>query len=121
MRRSFLTAAAFAAVIVSSPALSRTQSFDGLWSIEVVTESGDCDRAYRYPVAVENGRVRNAGPVTFMISGSVASNGAVRGRIGRGSAGAAVTGHLIGASGRGSWSASGPRTCSGYWVAEKRA
>lgn len=121
MRQPILATAALAAVLVSSQAAtSRTRSFDGLWSIEVVTESGECDRAYRYPVAVENGRGRNAGPVTFTISGSVAPDGVVTGRIGRGSDGAAVRGRLMEASGRGHWSASGSRTCSGYWVAEKR-
>ena len=119
--RHLILAAAFAAVLASGDdAFSRTRSFDGLWSIEIVTERGDCDRAYRYPVAVENGRVRNAGPVTFAISGSISDNGTVVGRIGRGSYGAEVRGQLMGASGRGFWSASGSAMCSGYWVAEKR-
>ena len=121
MRHPILAAAAFAAVFASGyEAFARTRSFDGLWSIEIVTERGDCDKAYRYPVAVENGRVRNAGPVSLAISGSVADNGTVTGRIGRGSYGAEVRGQLMGASGRGSWSASGSAVCSGYWVAEKR-
>ena len=24
--------------------------FDGTWSVEILTDSGTCDRAYRYPV-----------------------------------------------------------------------
>ena len=32
--------------------------FDGTWSVEIITEAGTCDRAYRYPVRIENGRAR---------------------------------------------------------------
>ena len=36
-------------------------SFDGGWSVLIVTEKGTCDRAYRYPVKIENGSVGYAG------------------------------------------------------------
>ena len=52
---------------------------DGRWSIEVITEKGDCDRAYRYSVLVENGAARYAGSEPITVSGRVASNGAVNG------------------------------------------
>lgn len=26
--------------------------FDGTWSVEIITETGSCDRAYRYPVRI---------------------------------------------------------------------
>ena len=40
-------------------------SFDGSWSVLIVTEKGTCDRAYRYPVKIENGSVGYAGSASF--------------------------------------------------------
>ncbi len=98
------------------------QQFNGRWSVEVVTERGECDRAYRYPVAVENGRVRYAGDAPFEINGRVAANGAVQGSIvaPQGQGRAEVRGKLDGGWGTGTWVARGRMNCSGKWVAEKR-
>ena len=30
-------------------------SFDGIWSVVIVTQKGACDRAYRYPIRIRNG------------------------------------------------------------------
>src|ERR1700733_9763518 len=49
------------AVFVLAGASARTANFDGRWSVLVITESGTCDAAYRYGVAVENGVVRYRG------------------------------------------------------------
>ena len=39
------------AVLVGSPTAAGTQSnFDGTWRVLIITEAGDCDRAYRYRV-----------------------------------------------------------------------
>ncbi len=98
-----------------------SQAFDGRWSVEVITQRGDCDRAYRYAVAVENGRVRYAGPEDFAVSGTVSANGAVRGVISRGNDRANVSGRLSGNHGSGTWTAAGgSRNCSGVWSADKR-
>ena len=47
-------APAFAAPIASA------KGFDGGWSVLIVTEKGTCDRAYRYPVKIENGEIGRA-------------------------------------------------------------
>lgn len=60
-------------------------AFHGAWSVEVITEKGDCDKAYRYPVIVQNGRVRYGGSEAFEASGTVSASGAVQGSISRGS------------------------------------
>ena len=104
----------------ASMAIAQTNRFDGTWSVEVVTESGSCDRAYRYAVTIENGRARYAGTEAFNVSGQVRPNGAVSGSISRGQDRANVTGRLSGTTGGGTWTASGARTCSGRWSAEKR-
>ncbi len=96
------------------------QQFNGQWSVLVVTERGECDKAYRYPIAIENGRVRYAGEGTFTINGQVARNGAVQGSIAGGSHRADVRGRLSGAAGSGTWTISGGRSCSGSWSADKR-
>ena len=46
--------------------------YDGLWSVSIVTEKGDCDRGYRYPIRISNGQLANAGDTAFTISGKVA-------------------------------------------------
>ncbi len=117
---SWLGAAAGTALALAPQAQAQTKKFDGRWSVEVVTERGDCDRAYRYAVIVENGRARYGGPEQFDVNGQVRQNGAVSASISRGQDRANVTGQLVGGTGRGTWSTSGGRACSGYWNAEKR-
>jgi hypothetical protein len=125
-RPSFLLGAvligmAAAAIGQSAPAhASLPNKHDGRWSIEVITEKGDCDRAYRYSVLVENGAARYAGSEPITVSGRVASNGAVNGSIAYGDNRANVTGKLADGTGAGRWSWSGSRTCSGNWNAERR-
>jgi len=117
---SWLGAAALAASFLASEAQAQTNRFDGTWSVEVVTEQGACDRAYRYSVIVERGRARYGGPEQFNVNGQVRPNGSVSASISRGQDRANVTGQLSGATGRGTWNTSGGRSCSGYWNAEKR-
>ena len=113
--------AAFAAACFLPPqAQAQTNRFDGNWSVEVVTEQGACDRAYRYAVIVQNGRARYGGPENFNVNGQVSPNGSVSASITRGQDRANVSGWLSGATGRGTWSTSGGRVCSGYWNGEKR-
>jgi hypothetical protein len=118
---SWLGAAAAVGVSLAPPAVAQSNRFDGTWSVEVVTEQGACDRAYRYSVIVQNGRARYGGPERFDISGQVQSNGAVAASISRGQDRANVRGRLSGNRGSGTWSTSGGRSCSGNWNAEKRS
>lgn len=121
MRVTFrLGAAALAASFLAPAAQAQTNRFDGTWSVEVVTERGECDRAYRYSVIVQNGRARYGGPEQFDVNGQVRPNGSVSASISRGQDRAHVTGQLSGGRGRGTWSTSGGRACSGYWNAYKR-
>lgn len=118
---TILAASAFLAAAGAAAAQDRgARRFDGSWSVEVVTERGECDRAYRYGIVIEDGRARYAGGNDFTISGRVQPNGAVRGSIARGSDRADVVGRLADGSGQGTWTASGARNCSGRWNAEKR-
>ena len=122
MRQTFFAAAAFAAVVMSGAAQAQGNKFDGNWSVEVITEKGECDKAYRWPVIVQNGRARYGGPENFNVSGQISANGAVSGVISRGQDRANVKGR-VGSNGwgQGTWTAvAGSRSCSGRWNAEKR-
>lgn len=113
-------ASAAALLCASVGARAETNLFDGHWSVQVLTDRGACDRAYRYPVVVQNGQVRYGGPEAFTATGQVAPNGAVRGSLIRGDDRAYVTGRLGGPFGQGTWTISGSRACAGRWNAEKR-
>ena len=118
------TAAAFAVLAsAAAPAfaapMATAKGFDGGWSVLIVTEKGTCDRAYRYPVKIENGSVGYAGSASFNVTGKVGANGAVVVTVSRGSQSANGTGRMSGTDGSGTWTtASGE--CSGVWTAERR-
>jgi hypothetical protein len=120
--RSLAAVSAIAAAIVSAPAPAGAQAaFNGTWSVLIVTTMGSCDRAYRYPLRVDNGRVTYGGQADFKVSGRVSSNGAVTVTVSRGDQGATGSGRLVGRSGSGTWrGAASSNACSGTWTAEKR-
>jgi len=109
---TFAAPTGFAAASVSTP-----RSYDGLWSVSVVTEKGDCDRGYRYPIRIANGVLANAGDAVFTISGKVAQTGAITVMVSAAGKNATGSGHLAGSSGQGAWRGG---ECSGTWTAERR-
>ncbi|MDF2813768.1 MAG: large exoprotein involved in heme utilization or adhesion [Microvirga sp.] len=119
--KPWLGLALIAGSLAPTSAVAQGTRFDGTWSVEVVTEKGACDRAYRYSVIVQNGRARYGGPENFDIRGQVRTNGSVSASISRGQDRANVTGRLSGKFGTGTWTTSGGRVCSGDWNAEKRS
>ena len=108
-----------ATVPASAPAFARS-NFDGQWSVLIVTEKGTCDRAYRYPVKIDNGAVGYAGSASFDVNGKVAPTGAVTVTVSK--AGKSATGHgrMSATDGAGTWIAAGGE-CSGTWTAERRS
>jgi hypothetical protein len=102
----------FAAPIAPSQA-----TFDGQWSVLIVTEKGRCDRAYRYPVKIQNGAVDYAGTASFTVSGKVDTNGTLSVVVARGTQKANGTGRMSESDGAGTWIAG---ECSGFWTAERR-
>jgi hypothetical protein len=92
-------------------------AYDGLWSVSIVTEKGDCDRGYRYPIRISRGMLSNAGDTAFTIAGSVGPSGLIRVTVSHGSASASGLGRLSGNIGSGSWNGG---SCSGTWTAERR-
>jgi hypothetical protein len=110
-----------AALIFCAGEVSAASSFDGRWSVLVITEAGDCDRAYRYPVEIMNGRITYAGDVNIDLAGRVDRNGRLSASIRRADQSAKGSGRLSGNSGSGTWTGQSPTMqCSGRWEAERR-
>jgi hypothetical protein len=114
-------AAMLAATAVPASATAVAKSnFDGQWSVLIVTQKGTCDRAYRYPVRINNGSVGYAGDSSFTVSGKVGANGSVIVTVARGDQSAHGIGRLSATDGSGMWTA-GSGECSGTWTAERRS
>jgi hypothetical protein len=114
-----LLVAATAAVNFAARA-SAASPFDGRWSVVIETERGNCDRAYRYGLLIQNGNVTHSGDSAFDVRGHVAGNGAVRVRVSRGESYADGNGRLSRDAGTGVWRGVGDGACSGHWFAERR-
>jgi hypothetical protein len=96
-------------------------NFDGRWSVVIITDAGSCDRAYRYGVRIQGGRVSYAGDASVSFSGTVSNDGRVSVSVRAGSQSASGSGRLSGNSGGGTWSGASPNNrCSGTWEAERR-
>jgi hypothetical protein len=122
LSRAIAAAIAIASTIVATTIIASTASFavpryDGLWSVSIVTEKGDCDRGYRYPIRISNGLLANAGDSVFTITGKVGGTGAITVAVSGGGRSAIGSGRLAGNIGTGSWAGG---SCSGSWTAERR-
>jgi hypothetical protein len=110
-------AASITASCIASTTSLALPRYDGLWSVSVVTEKGDCDPGYRYPVRITNGTLFNAGDANFTVSGKVGNTGAITVTVSAAGKSATGYGRLAGDAGVGSWTGG---SCSGRWTAERR-
>jgi hypothetical protein len=113
-------AGAFGALVAATTLISSGSAaprYDGLWSVSIVTEKGDCDRGYRYPIRITNGQLVNAGDTNFAISGKVGQTGAITVTVAAAGKSASGSGQLAGNAGGGHWAGG---ACSGSWTAERR-
>jgi hypothetical protein len=107
--------------MLSGAGLLAAPTFDGNWSVLIVTDSGQCDPAYRYGLVIRNGQVIYEGDASVNVAGRVSGNGAVNVRVSAGSQSANGTGRLSSVQGGGTWRGNGSSgTCSGRWSAERR-
>ena len=123
MPRGLPTAAVAALLLgmAAAPRAVQAASVDGNWSVLVITEKGDCDRAYRYAVKVADGRVAYSGDAAVDMNGTVSPSGAVKVSIRLGEKGANGTGRLSDNAGTGTWRGTAANsTCAGRWEAERR-
>lgn len=116
----FFTAMAAAAVLVAAiPFAARAaNSYDGMWTVTIMTQSGNCPSSLRYGVRVASGRVLADGQ-SYQVNGSVATNGATRVTVSEQGQSASGTGRLSGNTGAGRWRTSTGQ-CSGQWTAARR-
>ena len=118
--RAATLATVFAAVVSSAAPSAHAASFDGPWSVLVVTRAGSCDQSYRYGVTIARGVVYYAGGGPVSLTGRVSPSGAVTVRVSSGPQYAIGSGRLSRSSGRGSWRGQGPSgACSGVWSATR--
>src|ERR1700744_953570 len=106
--------------IASAAPAPGVAQFDGNWSVSIITDSGACDRGYRYPLRIAGGRIYYDNP-NIAVNGIVNPRGLVAVTVGAGGQSASGTGRLSRDYGEGTWSgrwASGQ--CSGHWEAERR-
>jgi len=102
---------------------SAQSTFDGGWSVLIITEVGTCDAAYRYPLQIANGEVlydTKEGSGAVQITGKVEPAGQVKVVVQRGGQHAVGIGKLSQNSGVGSWAGkSAGEDCSGRWEARR--
>jgi hypothetical protein len=90
--------------------------------VVIQTRGGDCTPMLRYPVAITNGVVTNAGESPVAVSGRVTPVGSVRVTVSAGGSSANGTGHLSTTSGGGVWRGQGTTgVCMGTWQASRRS
>ena len=108
---------AVSTIFAATPGLA-TPRYDGIWSVAIVTKTGDCVASYRYPMRITDGILVNAGALLIDVSGKVAPSGVITVTLTHGVTSAAGSGRLSGTVGSGSWIGA---SCSGSWTAERRS
>lgn len=121
LKRILLTTLLLLAAAAPGSARSTQSSFDGRWSVVIITDAGSCDRSYRYGLVVSRGRISYEGDSGVVISGGVDRGGRVSVNLRYGDSAARGSGRLSRSAGEGRWhGASSSARCSGRWLAERR-
>jgi hypothetical protein len=121
LKRIVLPTLALLAATAPGSARSTQSSFDGHWSVVIITDAGSCDRSYRYGLRVSHGRIQYEGGSGVMVSGGVDPRGRISVSLRYGQAAAQGSGRLSRSDGAGHWQgASSGARCSGRWLAERR-
>jgi hypothetical protein len=120
LRRFMLVTVLLLTTVIDGSAKTSRTSFDGSWSVLILTDAGTCDRAYRYGVRIAGGQLHYDGGVGVALSGQVGPNGNVRVNLRQGDAAAQGSGRLSRSAGSGRWQGASPNLrCSGHWQAER--
>jgi hypothetical protein len=121
LQRIVLSTLVLLAAAAPGSARSTQVSFDGRWSVVIITDAGTCDRSYRYGLVVSRGRISYEGDNSVIISGGVDRGGRVSVSLRYGESAAQGSGRLSRSGGAGRWQgASSGSRCSGRWLAERR-
>lgn len=116
INKSRVVAGAFASALVMAAAMTpAAATFDGSWTVNIITTKGTCDAGMALPIQINSGRV--ASTVSEVgVTGRVADHGGITVTVIQGIKRAFGIGKLADASGSGTWRG-GP--CSGTWTASK--
>jgi hypothetical protein len=121
LRTIVLGTLVLAGIAFSTGTASARSTYDGAWSVLIVTMSGSCDPTYRYGVQISDGMVTYDGIGPITLQGRVTPKGAVRVIVTAGSQYADGSGKLTRNRGGGIWKGQGMSSaCSGTWQAERR-
>jgi hypothetical protein len=114
--KSRAIAGAFAATaIIAAGVVPAAASFDGTWTVSIVTTRGVCENGMALPIQISSGRVAS-GHSEVGVTGRVADSGGITVTVIQGIKRAFGIGRLADASGSGTWRG-GP--CSGTWTAQR--
>jgi hypothetical protein len=91
-------------------------SYDGHWTVQLVTIRGDCEPTASWEVGVAASRIAESG--AFQATGVVDPQGRVRLEVVSGQDRVSARGKLSGSYGSGEWTSS-TRVCSGHWRASR--
>lgn len=109
-------AGAFAASTIIAASISpAAASYDGTWTVNIVTTKGVCDTGMALPIQISEGRIASA-LSQIGVTGRVGQGGGITVTVIQGLKRAFGSGKLAEASGSGTWRG-GP--CSGTWTAQR--
>ena len=114
LSRQLISVAAFSVCAAFAPPAAAQDGFDGMWSIEIVAEQGDC-RPRTVSIEVSDGKVSFAG-FGATAEGDVRSNGTVKAALMHGETVVTARGDLDEELGSGRWRSS---DCRGSWTARR--
>ncbi|HEX2554147.1 MAG TPA: hypothetical protein VHL98_10615 [Microvirga sp.] len=118
MRKTTLFFAALGLGLTSmSAASAEPKSYNGTWSVRLVTEAGGCDSSYSTTVAIADGQVR-AVSGGASVSGGIGRDGSVALGIQQSIARGDASGRLADRSGSGTWRVA-MLGCTGRWTAQR--
>src|SRR3954465_2101686 len=106
LRRTYLLSPVLGiiALTTASTAAQAQSAFDGLWSVQIVSQAGSCGQGYvTYPVRIVRGVVQNAGSMAGSVVGRVDRRGVIRVSVSSGAQQAQGSGRLSGYRGSGRW------------------
>ena len=101
--------------IITTCMAPASASYDGSWTVSIVTTRGVCDPGMALPIQISDGRVAS-GHSSVGVTGRVAHSGGITVTVIQGIKRAFGIGKLADASGSGTWRG-GP--CSGTWTAQR--
>jgi len=116
IRKLTFIATVIVALGLGNHAIAASSSYDGLWHVSIVTNKGECNSSYHYPIRIANGALSNADATGLAISGRVHDSGQVAVVVISDKGRATGQGHLSGRSGAGRWHG---EKCSGSWSAQR--